>query len=120
MEHKRNKNSIKKLQKYNIYVRISKKKKGTGKMKIKPGFMLRNVAGRDIVVAVGSASMDFNGMISLNETAAFLWKKLEQGADYDALLAAMLDEYETDEITAKEGIDAFLETARNAGLIDEE
>lgn len=89
-------------------------------MKIKPGFMLRNVAGRDIVVAVGSASMDFNGMISLNETAAFLWKKLEQGADYDALLAAMLDEYETDEITAKEGIDAFLETARNAGLIDEE
>ena len=89
-------------------------------MKIKPGFMLRNVAGRDIVVAVGSASMDFNGMISLNETAAFLWKKLEQGADYSTLLKSMLDEYETDEITAKEGIDAFLETARNAGLIDEE
>ena len=89
-------------------------------MKIKPGFMLRNVAGRDIVVAVGSASMDFNGMISLNETAAFLWKKLEQGADYSTLLKSMLEEYETDEITAKEGIDAFLETARNAGLIDEE
>ncbi|MBQ7794590.1 MAG: PqqD family protein [Clostridia bacterium] len=88
-------------------------------MKTKEGFMLRNVAGKDIVVAVGAASMDFNGLISLNETGAFIWKLLEKGADYDTLLKAMLEEYDIDEQTAKEGIDKFLESVRKADLIEE-
>ena len=88
-------------------------------MKTKEGFMLRNVAGRDVVVAVGAALVDFNGLISLNETGAFLWKELEKGADYETLLSRLLEEYDTDAETAKEGIDAFLEKARSAGLIEE-
>lgn len=88
-------------------------------MKTKQGFMLRNVAGKDIVVAVGTAAMDFNGMITLNETGAFLWRLLEKGADYDELVEAILKEYDTDEATAREGIDKFLETARDARLLDE-
>lgn len=88
-------------------------------MKVKQGFMLRNIAGKDIVVAVGEAALDFNGMITLNETGAFLWKLLENGADYDALLDALLKEYDVDEAQAREGIDAFLQTARNASLIEE-
>lgn len=88
-------------------------------MKTKQGFMLRNVAGRDIVVAVGAASMDFNGLISLNETGAFLWKLLEKGAEYDELLAKLLGEYDTDEASAREGIDAFIKTAKEAGLLEE-
>lgn len=89
-------------------------------MKTKSGFMLRSVANRHIVVAVGKASLDFNGLITLNETGAFLWKKLSEGCTYDELLAALLAEYEVDEATAREGIDAFLETARGADLIDED
>ena len=88
-------------------------------MKTKEGFMLRNVAGRDIVVAVGAALVDFNGLISLNETGAFLWKELEKGTDYDTLLSKLLEEYDTDEATARQGIDSFLESARSAGLIEE-
>lgn len=88
-------------------------------MKTKEGFMLRNVAGRDIVVAVGAALVDFNGLISLNETGAFLWKELEKGTDYDAMLSRLLEEYDTDEATARQGIDLFLESARSAGLIEE-
>lgn len=88
-------------------------------MKTKEGFMLRNVAGRDIVVAVGAGSLDFNGLINLNETGAFIWKILEQGADYDTLLAKLLEEYDTDEQTARAGIDSFLKTAREEGLIEE-
>ena len=37
-------------------------------MKTKKGFMLRQTAGRNIVVAVGQASEEFNGLITLNET----------------------------------------------------
>lgn len=81
--------------------------------------MLRNVAGRDIVVALGAAAVDFNGMISLNETGAFLWKILEKGAEYDELVNAILKEYDVSEKDAKDGVDSFLNTAREAGLLQE-
>jgi hypothetical protein len=88
-------------------------------MKTKQGFMLRNVAGKDIVIGVGEAAVDFNGLISLNETGAFLWKILENGAEYDELVQKLLAEYDTDEKSAREGIDAFLKTAREADLIED-
>ena len=78
------------------------------------------VADRNVVVPIGQASVDFNGLITLNDTGAFLWKKLVDGCSYDELLAALLAEYDVDEATAKEGIDAFLNTARSANLIDED
>ena len=88
-------------------------------MKIKKGFMLRKTGGMNVVVAVGKASEEFNGMITLNETGAFLWEEISKGADNDTLLKRLLEEYDTDEAVARAGIDGFLKTAREAGLIDE-
>ena len=45
-------------------------------MKIKEGFVRRNVGGSDVVVAVGKASVEFNAMINLNSTGAFIWSLL--------------------------------------------
>ena len=87
-------------------------------MKINDGFMLRNVAGKNIVVAVGDAAVDFDGLISLNETGAFLWKILENGADYDTLLTRFLEEYDIDEATAKRDIDAFIKRALDEGFLE--
>ena len=70
-------------------------------MKIKEGFVLRTIAGSNIVVPVGAASIDFNGMITLNDSGAFLWKELEQDCDIDDLTAALLREYDVDEATAR-------------------
>lgn len=89
-------------------------------MKTKKGFMLRSVGDRHIVVAIGKASEEFNGMITLNDSGAFLWKALSEGCTYDELLAKMLEAYEVDEATARDGIDAFLSAARGADLIDEQ
>lgn len=89
-------------------------------MKTKKGFMLRSVAGKSIVVPIGQASVDFNGIINLNETGAFLWEQLSKGCTYDELLAALLGEYDVPENIARKDIDAFLETARNADVIDED
>ena len=47
-------------------------------MKIKKGFALRNIAGCEIVVPVGTASDSFNGMITLNDSAAFFWTLLQK------------------------------------------
>ena len=88
-------------------------------MKTKKGFMLRSVGGRHVVVAIGKASEEFNGLITLNESGAFLWKQLQNGTTYEDMLKAILEEYEVDEETARAGIDTFLETARNANLLEE-
>ena len=88
-------------------------------MKTKKGFLLRSVGGRNVVVAIGKASEEFNGLITLNESGAFLWKLLQNGTTYQELLDEMLKEYDVDEQTAREGIDAFLKIARDAELIEE-
>ena len=86
-------------------------------MKIKDGFIIREVAGSFIVVAVGNAVKDFNGIVNLNETGAFLWKILEKGANREELLAEMLKEYEVDEDTARRDIDAFINKLQEAKLV---
>lgn len=70
--------------------------------------MLREVAGSYAVIPMGKAAASFNGMITLNEMGAFLWKRLEKGATREELLAAVLAEYEVEEERALAGIDHFL------------
>lgn len=78
-------------------------------MKIKDGFLLRKVSEAYVVVAVGSEVADFNGMITLNETGAFLWDKLTSGVESaNELLEKMLSEYDVPEEVAKRDIEAFI------------
>ncbi len=86
-------------------------------MKIKDGFILREVAGSFIVVAVGEAVKEFNGIVNLNETGAVLWKTLEKGATKEQLVKALLAEYDVDEETARKDIDAFINKLQEAKLV---
>ncbi len=86
-------------------------------MKIKDGYILREVAGSFIVVAVGDAVKHFNGVINLNDTGAFLWKILEKGATEDELLKRLLEEYDVDENTAKNDIEKFINKLQEAKLV---
>ncbi len=88
-------------------------------MTIKENFVLRQVAGSYVVVAVGEASVDFNGMLTLNESGALLWRTLERGADHAALVAALTSEYEVDEAQASRDADEFLDMLRKAGCLAE-
>ena len=45
-------------------------------MKTKKGFKLRDVCGEKIIVAEGKENIDFSNIISMNETAAYLWEQL--------------------------------------------
>ncbi|MBO5743716.1 MAG: PqqD family protein [Clostridia bacterium] len=63
-------------------------------MKIKDGFILREIAGSFVVVPVGQNLVDFSTMITLNETAAFLWNCLSEGASEEELCEKLLSEYE--------------------------
>ena len=79
--------------------------------------MLREVAGEAVVVPTGEAPLNFQGIISLNETGALLWKELEQGCEKKDLVQALLDEYEVDAETAEKDVNEFLKRADAAGLI---
>ena len=88
-------------------------------MKIKEGFMLRQVAGQHIVMPLGQKALDFNCAITLNESGAFLWSVLEKGvADKNELLSKLLEEYDVEESLAQQDIDAFLQKLIENDLID--
>ena len=86
-------------------------------MKIKDGFILRDVAGSYIVVPVGSQTLDFRCMITLNETGAFLWQQLQQEQETSALVEALLAEYEVESDVAKADVDRFVESLKEADLL---
>ena len=89
-------------------------------MKIKDGYILREVAGNNIIVAVGGESVTFDGIKTLNETGVFLWRNIEKGMDEDALVKALLEEYEVDEETAKKDVKEFVFLLINNGLVENE
>jgi len=85
-------------------------------MKLKDGFILRQVAGENVVLSV-SADVDLNGMITLNDTGCTLWKRLEQEAELNDLTAALLAEYEVDEQTAQTAAVQFVEKLKELDLL---
>ena len=86
-------------------------------MKLKNGFVVREVAGKTVAVSVGGGA--FRGMITLNGTAAFLWDALQSDTNEDALATKLIEAYEIDEVTAQKDVSVFLHKLREAGLLDE-
>jgi Coenzyme PQQ synthesis protein D (PqqD). len=87
-------------------------------MKIKSGFMLRQIADTWVVVPLGERIVEFNGLISLSETGALLWKKLALGAEEQDLIDALLQEYDVDETTAREDSLEFMKSIQEKGLLE--
>jgi hypothetical protein len=86
-------------------------------MKIAEGFSLKTIADNNIVVPVGSNTVSFKAIITLNESGAFLWRELETEKDEEQLVKAMLDEYDVDEATVRKDVSEFIENMRAANLL---
>jgi len=89
-------------------------------MKTKKGFKLRNVCGENIIVAEGIENIDFSRIISMNESAAFLWNKI-QGKDFnaDTLVEMILEEYDIDKDTARSDIEQLVKKWQEAGIVED-
>lgn len=87
-------------------------------MKIKDGFILRKVAGNNVVVPVGQATLDFNGMISLNETGAFIFEKMLEDISREDLIQAVVDEYGIDVEVATTDVDSFISKVEKEDLFE--
>lgn len=86
-------------------------------MKRSENFLLRDVAGTLVIVPVGAAVSAFPGMITLNDTAAYLWELLEQEQTVASLAAGLMERYEVDEEKATADVEAFLEKLKPTGAI---
>lgn len=87
-------------------------------MKIKEDFILRQVADSYVVVPVNRMTLDFNGIINLNETGAFLFGLLQDGAEKDELVAKMLEEYDVSPQKAESDIDLFIQKVKDADILE--
>ena len=88
-------------------------------MKIKDGFVVRELAGQSIVVALGEASKTFNGMIKLNDTGRLIWDMLAQGKSRDEIADKFIAEYEVERAIAERDIDAFIEVLQGADILEQ-
>lgn len=87
-------------------------------MKIKEGFLLRNVAGNHVVVPIGKATLDFNGMMSLNETGAFLFEKLIEGTSKEQLIENLMSAYDINKELATKDVEDFIEKVEREDLLE--
>ncbi len=88
-------------------------------MNVKKGFKLRPLGREFILVGESVEQVNFNKMITMNETAAYLWEKVADGKDFDAkLLADLLTaEYEVSDEQALKDAEMTVKTWLNAGII---
>lgn len=87
-------------------------------MRVDKEFVLREIAGDYVIIPTGKTVLSFNGLISVNEVGAFLWEQLQKDITMEELLAAVLNEYEVDETTAKEDIQEFLDVLVKSNVLE--
>ncbi len=77
--------------------------------KTRPGVVLTAICGEHVLVAASAAQQYCPYVTELNETSAFLWRKLSSGASLESLMAALGEEYELDDpATARQAVESFL------------
>ena len=88
-------------------------------MKIVDGFAVREVAGKNVAIAVGGKAASLGGMIALNETGKLLFSLLMEGTTEAKMADALCEAYEIDRATAEADVSAFLSPLVSANLIED-
>lgn len=87
-------------------------------MKIKDGFVVKEVGNQYMVLPVGEGALNFNGIMTLNKTGKFLFELLQENRELDELLECVLDKFEVDIHIAKKDIIEFTQSLQNKGLLE--
>lgn len=87
-------------------------------MKIVKEFILREVAGECVLIPTGETTQEFNGMITLSDTARFIWENLEKADSLEEMTQMVLDTYEIDIETAQRDTAGFIRELFRAGFIE--
>lgn len=86
-------------------------------MRISENFVLREIAGEYIIVPVGNATLNFNGLMTVNEVGQFIWQQLQNDITEEALVEKIIEEYDVDKETAKADTEEFIEKLKQNGIL---
>lgn len=86
-------------------------------MKIKEGFVMREVANQKMLIATGKASESFRGMIKLNDSAASIFKMLQEGLSCEKIIDEIANTYAVSKDEAKNDIESLITVLKDAGVI---
>ena len=88
-------------------------------MKIKDGFTLRTICGEHIVIGEGLAQVNFNKMLSLNGSAAYLWEQLK-GKEFteEDVVKLLTDKYDVTPERAREDVKKLLEEWKKQDVVE--
>lgn len=87
-------------------------------MKLKENFVLRRILNNWVVLPLGAATVDFDGILNLNESGALLWQRLEQGASREELADALTSQYDVSRSQALTDVDEFYAILVSAGCAE--
>ena len=89
-------------------------------MKRKEGFVLREVCGEKVIVGEGLGAIDFGKLLSINDTAAWIWNQAGEQGDFTvySIAAALCEEYDVDLATARADVDRILTQWKELGVVE--
>ena len=89
-------------------------------MKIKNGFVLREVCGENVIVGEGLGAVNFGKLLALNETAAWLWKTALAMGDVsvEELTERLCEEYDVTTEQAQQDVAAILQQWQEVGVVE--
>ena len=89
-------------------------------MRIKQGFVLREVCGERVIVGEGLSAINFGKLLALNETAAWLWQQAQAMGDFtiEALAEKLCEEYEVAADMAKTDVEQMVAEWQNVGVVE--
>ncbi len=88
-------------------------------MKLKIDFIVKNVADKSVAIALDGEKIGFDGMLTMNDSAAFIFECLKTDTDAEAIVNVFLEEYDATREQAEQTVTAFIGKLREAGLIEE-
>ena len=86
-------------------------------MKIKDGYIVREVAGQYMAVPVGTRAKELRGVVALNESAVFLWNLLKTEQSNESLAQSLVNEFDVSYEQALASVKSYTDAAREAGLL---
>jgi len=86
-------------------------------MKLKPGYIVRSIAGETIVVPTGEEAIRFNGIMTLNKTGKVLFEALQKETKPEELVELLTDRFEIDKLTATNDVFEFVNRLKEKGLM---
>lgn len=88
-------------------------------MKIKDGYILKDVAGSKVVMAIGAESKNFRGIITFNQVGAEVFSMLDGSNSVEKIIETISEKYEVSIDVVKEDVLSLIDKMKKQGLIEE-